>query len=219
MFLFTALFRLILLPFTLFISLLGLLGVSSRILLLPLRIFARNTVACLVIAAAVILYFALKNDPRPLNDMKAAPAESRKGNQPKGLPPVVEPVTKYEDGDSVFSADLYPLMTEMERAQYSNIFYAVMRKIPDGREHIWSYYNIHGTLKPTATFKNKKGHTCRSFTEVLKVHTIQQTISGTACDNGGGQWCKLKPNATPACGLGYNPGFMQGIGDSIKNLF
>jgi hypothetical protein len=55
---------------------------------------------------------------------------------------------------------------------------------------------------------------------VLKVHRIQQTLSGTACDNGFGTWCKLKPNATPACGLGGStPGALDGVTNAIKNLF
>jgi surface antigen len=214
MFIFTAFFRLLFLPFVLVGMLFGLLGISTRIFLIPLKIFARHTVACVVIAGVVILYFALKNDP--LNELKPAPAESRTR---KGAAPIVEPVQKYENGDSAFSADLYQNMTEIERGQYSKTFYSVMSTIPDGREHIWNYYNIHGTLKPTRTFTSKTGTVCRHFTEVLKVHKIQQTMSGMACDNGGGSWCKLKPNATPACGLGYNPGFVEGIGDSIKRLF
>lgn len=196
----------------------GLLGISTRILLIPLKIFARHTVACIVIAGIVILYFAMKNDPRPLNELKPAPAESRTRGQ-KGAPPVIELVSKYENGDSTFSTDLYANMTEIERKQYSQVFYAVMRGIPDGQEHIWNFYNIHGTLRPSRTFRTKSGLVCRDFTEVLKVHKIQQNLSGIACDNGGGAWCKLKPNATPACGLGYNPGFVEGIGNSIKRLF
>ena len=218
MFIFSALFRLIFLPFVLVGMLFSLLGISTRIFLFPLKILARHTIACVVIAGILILFFALKNDPRPLDELKPAPAESRTKTK-NGAPPVIEQVSKYENGDSAFSADLYNNMTDIERAQYSKTFYAVMRSIPNGREHIWSFYNIHGTLKPAKTFTTKTGTVCRSFTEVLKVHKTQQSMTGTACDNGKGAWCKLKPNATPACGLGYNPGFIDGIGDSIKNLF
>lgn len=213
-----ALFKIIFLPFVLINVLFGLLGISTRILLIPLKILARHTVACVAIAGILILFFALKNDPTPLTQLKPAPAESRTKTK-NGAPPLVEQVAKYEDGDSVFSADLYMNMTDIERQQYSKVFYAVMRNVPNGREHVWNFYNIHGSLKPTTTFKTQTGTICRGFTEVLKVHKIQQTLSGTACDNGNGAWCKLKPNATPACGLGYNPSFMQGVSDSVKNLF
>lgn len=226
MFIFTMLFHLLLLPFTLLRMALGLLGVSSHIitgiLLFPLKIFARHTIACLIIAAALILYFALKRDPHAADGLKpqmATKPSATGPSSPKGAPPIIEPVSKREDGDSAFATDAYALMNEQERGHYSANFYKIMSSTPDGRADSWSYYNIHGTLRPTHSFKNNSGTVCRSFSEVLKVHHLQQTISGTACDNGGGTWCKLKPNATPACGLGHSPGALEGISNAIGNLF
>lgn len=217
------LFRLLLLPitlpFTLLGSLMGLFGLSTRILLFPLKIFARHTVACLIIAALVILYLAIKKDPRSLDQLKPAPAPGNQSQQVKGAPPIIEPVAKRENGDSKFATDLYASMTDPERQQYSNYFYAAMRTASDGKPYAWQYYNIHGSLTPTGTFKNNLGETCRSFTEVLKVHRIEQTLTGTACDNGGGTWCKLKPNATPQCGLSPERGAFDGLTNSIKSLF
>lgn len=223
MFLFTMLFNLILLPFTLLgigIRLLfGLLGLSTHILLWPLKIFARHTVLCLVVAAALILYFAVKKDPHSLDALKPAPKVERPAGNAKGTPTAIEPVSKVEDGDSAFATDTYAMMTAPERAAYSKNFYTIMRTSPDGQSTNWSFYNIQGAIRPVSTFTNNSGDVCRKFTEVLKVHRVQQTISGTACDNGGGTWCKLKVNATPQCGLGHKPGAFDGIGNAIKGLF
>lgn len=215
---FHLLFALITLPFTILGSLLGLLGLSTRIFLFPLKIFARHTVLCLVVIGGVILYYAFKSDPHALDTLKPAPKENVQAKA-KSPAPIIEPVSKHEDGDSSFATDLYASMTEPERNYYSRVFYGTMGSVPDGKTYEWAHYNIHGALTPVKTFTTKSGLTCRSFTEVLKVHRIQQTLSGTACDNGGGSWCKLKPNATPACGLGHKPGAFDGITSAVKNLF
>lgn len=220
MFLFTMLFSLITLPFVLIRMAFGLLGISTHILMIPLKIFARHTVLCLIIAAVLILYFAIKSDPRSVDSLKPDPTRTKQAKeQPKGAPPVIQEATKQEDGDSVFATDTYVMMTDAERMEYSKNFYNIMRTVPDGDSHTWAYFNIHGSMRPIRTFKNNAGDTCRTFTEILKVHHIQQTISGTACDNGGGSWCKLKPNATPQCGLGYSPGAFEGLSNAVKNLF
>lgn len=217
------LFSLIFLPFTLLgvgIRLLfGVFGISTHILLIPLKIFARHTVLCLVVLGLLILYFAVKKDPHSLDTLKPAPKVERAAKTPKGVAPIIERVEKVEDGDSSFATDTYAMMNPQERAAYSHAFYSTMSTVPDGQAKDWSFYNIQGSLRPVSTFKNSSERVCRKFTETLKVHRIQQTISGTACDNGGGTWCKLKVNATPQCGLGHTPGTFDGLGKAIGNLF
>lgn len=208
------------LPFTLLRMAFGILGISTHILMLPLKIFARHTVLCLVLIGIAILYFSLKSNPQAIDQLKPAAPQDRQAKTPaKGAPPIIEKATKFEDGDSVFATDTYNSMTEPERAKYSEAFYTAMSRTADGEVHNWSYYNINGSLKPTRTFRNGAGDTCRAFEEVLKVHKVQQTLTGTACDNGGGAWCKLKPNATPACGLSGEPSGFDSLSNSIKNLF
>jgi surface antigen len=95
-----------------------------------------------------------------------------------------------------------------------------MSTTPNGTAQSWKFYNIHGSIRPVSTFRNKSGVVCRKFTEVLKVHRIQQTLSGTACDNGERTWCKLRPNATPACNLGGKmPGMFDGLTNAVQGLF
>jgi surface antigen len=195
------------------------LGISTHVLLWPLKIFARHTVLCLVVAGVLILYLALKKDPHSLDTLKPAPKVEQTVKTPKGVAPIIERVEKEEDGDSAFATDTYAMMSEPERAAYSKNFYAIMSTTPDGQARSWTFYNIQGAIRPLSTFNNNSGRVCRKFTEVLKVHRIQQTINGTACDNGGGTWCKLKVNATPQCGLGHKPGTFDGISNAVKNLF
>ena len=217
------LFSIIFLPFTLLgvgiRMLFGVLGISTHILLIPLKIFARHTVLCLAVAAVLIVYLAVKKDPHSLDTLKPAPKVERAAKTPKGAPAIIEPVDKIEDGDSAFATDTYAMMNEQERAAYSHAFYNAMSTVPDGQSKEWSFYNIQGSLRPISTFKNSSDRYCRKFTEVRKVHRIQQTITGTACADSGGTWCKLKVNATPQCGLGHTPGMFDGIGKAIESLF
>ncbi len=221
MFIFTALLHLIMLPFTLLRMGFGLLGISTHILLFPLKIIARHTIACIVIAGVLILYFALKKEPHALDTLKPASVAEQGAPRGKGknTPPLIQPVTKYEDGDSVFATDAYAMMSDPERLAYSQNFYQIMGTVADGTTQNWGHYNIQGAITPTVTFRNKSGALCRRFSEVLKVHTLQQTITGIACDNGAGSWCKLKVNATPQCGLGHTPGALDGLGNAVGNLF
>jgi hypothetical protein len=217
------LFRLIGLPFVLLGSLLGLLGLSSRILLMPLRLIVRNPLLALAAIGGLAIYLTFAGGSgtvKPSTSLAPLQGDKQAPDLPKGAVPIIEKASKFEDGNSSFATDLYKTMTDLERQQYSRLFYAVMSRVADGKAHAWNYYNIHGTLTPLSTFKNNSGVTCRTFKEVLKVHRVQQTISGTACQNGGGTWCKLKVNATPACGLsGGSSGIFDSFSNSLQNLF
>ena len=221
---FSLLIHIILLPFTLVRMVFGLLGISTHILMVPLKIFARHTVLCLIVIAIVILYLAVRKNPATLNELKPAQTaaqDKQAKDGPKGAAPLIEPVARKEDGDSAFATDVYATMTDVERNYYSAVFYQTMSTAKDGEPANWSYYNINGSLRPNRTFKNNNGETCRTFNEILKVHRVQQTISGTACQNGGGTWCKLKVNATPACGLSRSGGGLglDGLSNAVKSLF
>lgn len=209
-------FSLITLPFRL-------LGIPLAIFKIPLRIIVRlitrHTMLVLFLIVALFVYLHFKDSNERLPQL--TPAQQTAKQARGGKMPLIEAVTKTEDGDSTFATDVYALMTPPEKQEYSRNYYWAMDAMPNGQTHQWQSYNIAGSLRPNDTFQNKSGVTCRHFNEVLKVHHIQQTISGTACKQATGAWCKLRPNATPACGLGNNNsgGWLGGLGRSFKSLF
>ena len=201
--------------------LLSALGAVLGLLLLPFRIvlklIVRNFVLFLILVGVLLLYRSCSTSSAPKMVQPAAPsAPSAAKQNPAAKPGIVEPVRRREDGDSDFATDLYASMNDAERRYYSTIFYSTMNNVADGTPFVWTNANMTGTITPSRSFANNNGKPCRMFTEVLKVHAIEQNISGTACDRGDGGWCKLKPNATPACGLSTGYG---GIFDAIKGLF
>jgi hypothetical protein len=210
------LFRLLTLPFVLLGSLLSLVGVTRRMMLFPLRILVRNPLLFLAIVVSVLLYIGFKDTPTDA----PPPSDKQAKSLPAGVAPFIEKATQFEDGNSNFATDLYKTMTDEERKYYTAVFYQIMSKVPDGKAQGWAFFNIHGTLTPTSTFTNRSGEVCRKFSEVLKVHRVQQTLQGTACANGPGRWCKLKLNATPACGLGgKSPGMLDRLMQPVTDLF
>ena len=207
---------LILLPFRLLVIPIAAAGISLRVIL---RLFARNVVWFAIIAIALVIYTFL-----PSKSVQKSTAQSTTtAGAPvgKGGPIVIDRVTKHENGDSNFATDIYAMMTEPERAYYSYVFYWAMSNLQDGQASSWSHYNIAGTLQANDHFLNNSGVTCRHFSEILKVHQIEQTLTGTACAQSGNAWCKLKPNATAACDLGGNEGggVLDSVTGAIRGLF
>lgn len=221
---------LLFLPFRIAINLLRL---GLRLLWLPIHLILHHLFLTFVIVA-VILILAMcqskKEERAPSILPRATPpslsvAPQLQGAQvqprtKKGQAPVrIDPVLKVEDGNSAFASDLYAAMTDAERAYYSQLFFWAMNTLADRQSYAWANVNTHGEITPLNSFNNKVGHRCRSFKETLKVHTVQQALSGIACDNGGGTWCKLKGNATPMCGLGGRESTFEGIKRSLRNMF
>jgi len=209
--------RLIAIPFRL-------IGLPIAVLMLPIhiitRLLFRHTFAVILLVLALLVFMHFKSNPGALPQLAPAPAPTLAQQQaPKGAL-AVEQVRRYEDGDSNFATDLYATMSDYERAEYSRNFYWAMANLPDKQVHGWVSGNIAGSIRANDTFANKLGVRCRHFNEVLKVHAIQQTISGTACDQFDGSWCKLKPNATAGCGLGgHSRGLLDSIGSAFQGLF
>jgi len=201
----------------------NLFGLATRIgfniLWLPIFLVTRNLFLTLILLAVFVLYLYFNSDDmatkQTRNTNQASFVTDEKGNKIQ----VATPVRTTENGDSAFANDLYRQMTKPEQTYYSQLYYWVMGNLPDGQTHSWSNVDIAGQITPSGTFKNGNGHVCRRFTEVLKVHAVQQKITGIACQDTGGGWCKLRANSTPSCGLGHQPGFMDSVSGAFGKLF
>lgn len=204
----------------LFRILFNLFGMATSLLWLPILFLSRHLFLVIIVVVAFIIYAQFKDATPPAQVTPAAmpveqPRAQRQASQPSSGQVLVEAVRKRENGDSAFATDLYAQMTDPERAYYSQIFFWAMTNLPTGQSQPWVNGNTNGSFTPTKTFTNNSGSTCRNFAETLKVRSTEQSLSGIACVKADGSWCKLKPNATPACGLGGKRGFW----DSIKEMF
>jgi surface antigen len=206
----------------------NLIRLALNLLWLPIGIFTRNIFGIFILIGVIAFFVVLNNDDSVRQEQMTIPAGSVKtGSAPlttpptppqqtKGAPPIaIEPVRKVENGNSSFAKDLLKMMSDNERAYYSQIFYWTMNNASAGKPVHWNNLNSYGTVTPQAIFLNNKGEACRRFTEVLKVKDIKQNIKGIACQRGGGAWCKLGPNATPGCGLGQVPSLWKDIKRSV----
>ncbi len=166
----------------------------------------------LTLVVGYILYVLFSGSP---DEYTATSTVSRNNAPPSG---VVQNIEVVEDGNSAFSADLIVRMSDPERLHYSQLFYWVMTHQPADQPYKWQHYNMHGTLTPGRSFKNKLGAYCRPFTEALKVQNIEQKLDGVACEKGGGSWCKLRNNSTPACNLGRKGGIGLWWSDTKRKI-
>lgn len=180
-------------------------------LLLPIILFTRRFSSIIVMVILAVLLWQCVMDK---------PSAPQKPLGPDGKPIVyIDPVRTEEDGNSSFSTDLIKKMREDERVVYSQHFYWALNQGATGQKYTWNQHNIAGEITIAEVFTNKTGSTCKRFNEVLKVHEIRQTSSGLACARGDGSWCKLHRSATPACGLGREAGFFDGISSKINRMF
>lgn len=180
-----------------------------RALYFPIQILAKRSFGIVIIGGLlyVLIQFFSADEPK-----QALPSAG-------GGEGAVQMVGKLEDGNSDFASDLLVQMTADELSSYSRVYYAVMRNQPAGQAHDWSYYNTHGSITPAEMFKNNYGHRCRRFDEVLKVHQVQQKLSGIGCEKKDGSWCKLKRTDTPICGLAPKRGLGAWWEGVTRDLF
>lgn len=181
-------------------------------ILLPIALFTRRFSSIIVMVIAGVILWQCMMD---------TPTTKRQGPVGADGQPVVyiDPVKKEEDGNSVFATDLIQKMREDERITYSQHFYWGLNNGSEGQKYTWNQHNIAGEITIKKVFKSKGGADCKRFYEVLKVHEIRQTLEGMACARGDGSWCKLRRDATPACGLGRDAGFLDSISMKINRWF
>ena len=203
----------------------NLFGIVTRLglglLAFPIFLLTRHAFVLVLVAIGLFIYLFFSGDDQQVRSTADLNKPTMVRNEKGEMVQIATPVQRVENGNSAFANDVYKQMTEQERAYYSQIYFWVMANVADGQTHSWSQIDIAGTIRPDRSFTNKAGEKCRYFGEVLKVHAVQQNISGLACQNGKGSanWCKLSTNATPACGLGHKPGMLDGISQSLNNLF
>lgn len=180
-----------------------------RALYYPLTLLAKRGFGLVIMAGIAYVIFQIFSGYEPDANQYALPSDAL--NAPQAV--------RFEDGNSSFATDLLPAMSGDELRFYSQTFYWVMNHQPAGKMHEWAYQNTHGQLTPQPVFKNNYGHQCRRFDEMLKVGSIQQTLSGIACQKKGGGWCKLGANFTPICGLAPNSGIGAWWDRTVRGLF
>ncbi len=194
----------------------SIINLCITLVLLPLRMLAKNFVGTVILFGVLFFFFWPKNNTtQPIQ----APQQRVVGKNKQPIP-IIQPVKKTQDGNSKFSDDLLSQMTPQELKFYSDTFFWVMNNKKSGYPHRWAHYNIDGTITPFGVFKNNHGHSCRKFKETLKVHSTRQTLDGLACERPEGGWCRLRFDSTPLCDIGENgPGLFQGISNKLNNLF
>lgn len=201
----------------------NLFGIVTRLgiglLAFPIFLLTRHAFLLVIAACILFVYLFFSSDDQKVRSTANLNKPTMVKNEKGQMVQVATPIRRVEDGDSAFANDVYKQMTEQERAYYSQMYYWVMSNVADGQTHSWSNVDIAGSIRPDKSFVNKAGEKCRYFGEVLKVHAVQQSLTGLACESSPGAWCKLRPNATPACGLGQKPGGLDSISNSFKNLF
>lgn len=200
----------------------NLFGIITRLgfglLAFPLFLITRHAFLLIIVGGLLFAYLFFNSDEQQTLSTQNQNKPTMVRNEQGQMVQVATPVARVENGDSAFANDIYKQMTDQERAYYSQIFFWAMNSVADGQTHSWSNIDIAGSIRPDRSFMNKTGEKCRYFGEVLKVHAVQQNLTGLACQNGS-SWCKLRPNATPACGLGHKPGMFDGVTDSLGKIF
>lgn len=200
----------------------NLFGIVTRLgfglLAFPVFLLTRHAFLLVIAAGILFIYLFMSSDDQQTRSTQNHNKPTMVRNEKGQMVQVTTPVARVEDGNSAFANDVYKQMTEQEQAYYSQMFFWVMGNVADGQTHSWSNVDIAGSIRPDKTFTNKTGEKCRYFGEVLKVHAVQQNITGLSCQNGT-SWCKLRVNATPACGLGHKPGAWDSISGSLDKLF
>lgn len=201
----------------------GFLIIPMRIL----RIFMRSSLFIYLISF-VILYVAVQawtggsgnsNSPEP------PPMQLSKEDNPATrtkitkLPDIKVPIA---DGNSMFSKGLEKQMSEDEQKIYWREFNYAMQYVPEGQAHLWKtpQDTMFGKIEAKTYYTTKSGIACRNFTETLFYKAKAQNIRGKSCQRSDGQgWCKLRPESTPRCEIGYSPGTWESIKRDVRRMF
>lgn len=195
----------------------------------PIRIgkFFIKSSLLIYFVAFVIIYMAVQSwsgggggevsEPAPvILSKKEDPRTREKVVQ---LPPITGSV---EDGNSSFAKSLWGKMDPKARAVYSREFTYAMHYTQPGEAHLFTTPGdaLFGQIEPGSPYTAKGGTKCRNFEEVISYQRNAQRFHGKACQRTGGKgWCKLKPESTPNCEIGYSEGGLSGLQRKVKRWF
>jgi surface antigen len=197
------------------------LGIVRRVFF-----FFFNKILIYLIAFFILYFFytLVSGEPEPVAAVSpsgvGADAEASKPREKlTSLPAITGRVT---DGNSSFAKPIPPRMSKPDLARYSAEYHYVMTYIPAGEPYLWKNETetLFGKITAGTPYQSKNGVWCRPFEEVLVYHQEAQNIRGIACRRADGSgWCKLRPESTPNCELGYNPTRLESFRQRIGRWF
>ncbi len=201
----------------------GFLTVPMKVL----GIFMRSSLFIYLISF-VILYVAVQvwmGGSDKADDSDLPPLELSKEDNPATrakitvLPEIKVPVS---DGNSMFAKGLEKQMTKDEQKIYWREFNYALQYVPEGEAHLWKtpQDTMFGKIEAKTHYTTKSGIVCRSFTETLFYRGKAQNVRGKSCQRTDAPgWCKLRPESTPRCEIGYSPGTWQSIKNDVSRWF
>lgn len=179
----------------------------------------------LLAACLGIIYFGMQaSNNKPVQEAPE-PMPMSKEENPATRTPVTElPEIKgtIENGNSSFAKKLWQKMDKPNQVIYSREFNYTMQYVPAGETHLYRSTGdvLFGRIQPSEPYQAKSGVYCRNFKELTSFKGEAQTFHGKACQRATGPgWCKLGPESTPTCELGYSEGTFGSIKRSFRRWF
>ncbi len=204
-----------------------LLPMAGGILKTPFRFLGIIFKSKLVLMAVVLgaLFMAMqgghqspqhKNEPPIILTKEEDPRTREKITELPPLPAVIA------DGNSPFTPSLWGKMKVPDQTVYSREFSFSMQYGAAGEAYLFKTPNglLFGEITPGKVFKTKTGNYCRTFEELIVFQGEAQKYHGKSCMRAGkGGWCRLGPESTPTCELGYSEGTMGDIRRTMRRWF
>ena len=87
-------------------------------------------------------------------------------------------------------ADLRPLLSSRDRLATLRAIHITLTQVEDGATYVWHrrHGRLSGAFRPTASFRNRQGKTCRHLIVQLKSGLYNRRTEGIACRTSTGGW-------------------------------
>lgn len=125
---------------------------------------------------------------------------------------------KVEDANSAFIENRLAKLDEREYKLYARSFYAALTQGKPGEVRQWTTRSAFGRVQVGETFQNSEGENCRPFSERYTIKKQTQHLSGKACRQKNGAWCKLRNESVPTCRLNDSGGLGMFFEDAKIDL-